>query len=79
MENLHVPKETGTVVTVDATTISEELLGRNMPNTAMLGAFTAATGLVDMERLLQDIAQTFGTINRTAAEKAAASIQIHRL
>jgi Pyruvate/2-oxoacid:ferredoxin oxidoreductase gamma subunit len=50
-----------------------------MPNTAMLGAFTAATGLVDMERLLQDIAQTFGTINCTAAEKAAASIQIHRL
>ena len=79
VEDLHVPKETGTVVTVDATTISEELLGRNMPNTAMLGAFTAATGLVDMERLLQDIAQTFGTINRTAAEKAAASIQIHRL
>lgn len=79
VEDLHVSKETGTVVTVDATTISEELLGRNMPNTAMLGAFTAATGLVDIERLLQDIAQTFGTINRTAAEKAAASIQIHRL
>ena len=39
VEDLHVPKETGTVVTVDATTISEELLGRNMPNTAMLGAY----------------------------------------
>lgn len=76
---LQVPKETKTVVTVDATGIAEEILGRNMPNTSMLGAFAAATGLIDEERLFQDIAQTFGKTNRTAAEKAASSLKIIQL
>ena len=47
-----------------------ELLGRNIPNTAMLGAFARATGLVDRERLFENIAAEFGEANRAAAERA---------
>jgi len=41
----------GRVCAVDATGIAIEFLGRPIPNTAMLGAFAVATGLVRMESL----------------------------
>lgn len=74
--NLHVPAETKTVVTVDASGISEKIIGRNMPNTAMLGAFVAATGLVDKDMLFTKIDQTFGPLNKQAAEQAAETIVV---
>ena len=41
----------GRVGAVDATGLALEFLGRPIPNTAMLGAFAAATGLIRMESL----------------------------
>ena len=55
---------------MDASGISEELFGKNLPNTAMLGAFVKAVGLVDREILFGEIEAVFGEKNRQAAEKA---------
>ena len=55
---------------VDGKAISEDILGRNMPNTAMLGAFAKATGLVDKDTLFDKIEHAFGLKNREAAARA---------
>ena len=43
--------------TVDASKIAKETIGRDIPNTPMLGAMAAATGLLNYERLLKDLEQ----------------------
>lgn len=69
-EELGIPENAGTVAVVDATGISEKLLGRNIPNTAMLGAFAKITGLADKEILFAEIEKAFGPANKKAAETA---------
>lgn len=69
-EKLGLPAGTGTVAFVNATKISEELLGRNIPNTSMLGAFARVSGLIDKEALFDEIEKAFGAENRQAAERA---------
>lgn len=76
MEVLNLPAQTGTVARVDATGISEALFGRNVPNTAVLGAFVKATGLVSKKHLFAEIENTFGAQNREAAETAYHTVEI---
>ncbi|MCC6443838.1 MAG: 2-oxoacid:acceptor oxidoreductase family protein [Armatimonadetes bacterium] len=40
--------------TVDASRISKETIGREIPNTPMLGALAKATGLLDFESMLEN-------------------------
>ncbi|HUV05949.1 MAG TPA: 2-oxoacid:acceptor oxidoreductase family protein [Armatimonadota bacterium] len=40
--------------TVDASKIAEENIGRNIPNTPMMGALAKATGLLDFRAMLDD-------------------------
>jgi pyruvate ferredoxin oxidoreductase gamma subunit len=42
------------VFTVDASTISKETIGREIPNTPMLGALIKATGMMDFKEMLDD-------------------------
>jgi pyruvate ferredoxin oxidoreductase gamma subunit len=42
------------VYTVDASTISKETIGREIPNTPMLGALIKVSGLFDLEKMLED-------------------------
>ncbi len=70
VEELNVPKETALVATVDATAIAEELIGRNIPNTAMLGAFAKVSDLIDKDKLFDEVEKSFGAVNRQAAERA---------
>lgn len=51
--------KSGKVYTVDATKISLEVLGKFMPNTPMLGALVKATGLVSVEKVLEEIRGKF--------------------
>jgi pyruvate ferredoxin oxidoreductase gamma subunit len=44
----------GKVYTVDATVISQETIGRNMPNTPMLGAVVKVTGVIDFDAMVAD-------------------------
>ncbi len=46
--------------TVDATGISLEVLGKNIPNTPTLGALARATGVVGLEGLLENVKEVFG-------------------
>lgn len=75
-EELDIPSQTGCIAIVDASGISEKLLGKNMPNTAMLGAIVKATGLVDKDILFDEIAASFGESNRKAAQLAYDSVNI---
>jgi len=49
------------VVTVPATELSRELLGRPLPNTALLGAVAAVTGVVSLEAVRGAIRQRFSS------------------
>ena len=49
----------GRVVTVDARAISEECLGKYFPNTPMLAATVATTGVLEKEQFLSDMHESF--------------------
>lgn len=49
----------GKVCTVDAERISVETLGKNFPNTPMLAAVVKISKVVEAERFLQDMEQSF--------------------
>jgi pyruvate ferredoxin oxidoreductase gamma subunit len=51
---------TGKVVTVDASHIAIEEMGREITNTPMLGAFARATGVFDMQDLAAQLRAWFG-------------------
>lgn len=62
------------VVTVPATDIAREHVGRPMPNAALLGAFSALTGVVSLDAVCDAIRDRFtgdlGTGNAGAAKAA---------
>lgn len=74
-DELGVPAQAGEVHIVDASGISEELFGKNMPNTAMLGALAKVTDLVNKDILFDEIAAAFGEQNRLAAQTAFDSVK----
>ena len=74
--DLASPPQAGDLAIIDATDISERLLGRNIPNTAMLGAFAKATGLVDTDLLVEAIEESFGGKNVDAAKEAYDNVKI---
>ena len=43
------------VCTVDASSISTETIGRDIPNTPMLGALVKATGILDFKEMVDDM------------------------
>ena len=45
------------IFTVDASKISKEAIGREIPNTPMLGALVKVSGLLDFEEMLKDTEQ----------------------
>ena len=49
----------GRVSTIDARRISEEILGKNFPNTPMLAAVVKVSGVLEPERFLAEIEQSF--------------------
>ena len=50
---------TGKVATIDAAKISEEILGKNFPNTPMLAAAVKVSGVVDADEFVQDMEASF--------------------
>jgi len=47
------------IFTVDASKIASEELGRPMPNTPMIGALVKATGLLELDNVIDDIKKKF--------------------
>ncbi len=75
--------KTGRVFTVDASHIAIDELGREVTNTPMLGAFARATGLFEIESLIEQVRAWFGEklsvkaveANVQALKRAADEIQ----
>lgn len=42
------------ICTVDASTISKETIGRDIPNTPLLGALMKVTGIIDFKEMIED-------------------------
>jgi pyruvate ferredoxin oxidoreductase gamma subunit len=53
-------KKTQKVYAVDATKIAVDSFGRPLPNSSMLGAICKATGIVEMNVLLDNVKKSFG-------------------
>ncbi len=53
-------KNSQKVYAVDATKIAVDSFGRPLPNSSMLGAIIKATGIVEMEVLLENVKKSFG-------------------
>lgn len=75
---------TGRVFTVDASRIAIETLGREITNTPMLGALVKATGLFDVEAIVEQTRQRFAQkhmkadiveANVTAIRRAAEEVK----
>jgi pyruvate ferredoxin oxidoreductase gamma subunit len=49
----------GRIITVDARQISESTLGKNFPNTPMLAATVAVTGILGRDEFIQDMKASF--------------------
>ncbi len=47
------------IYTIDATKIALEIIGKNIVNTVILGAFAKATGLVSLKSLLEAVEEKF--------------------
>ena len=50
----------GKVYTVDATAISLEILGRNLPNMPMIGALIKVIPILSLDTLLKGVRKKFG-------------------
>ena len=48
-------------ISIDATSLANEVLGRPITNTAMLGAFAAASDLISLKALTNSLGRAFGS------------------
>ena len=58
----------GKVCTINARQISEETIGKNFPNTPMLGAVVVVAGIMEPEKFLEDMKQSFAHKFKTKPE-----------
>lgn len=71
---------TGKVVTVDATTIALEVMGRAFYNMPTMAAAVKATGVVDVETVIKEVQERYpgkvGDLNKVAIERAVKEAKI---
>ena len=67
---------TGKVATIDAAKISEEILGKNFPNTPMLAAAVKVSGVVDADKFVQDMEASFKHKFATKPEVVAGNMTV---
>jgi pyruvate ferredoxin oxidoreductase gamma subunit len=75
--------KSGRVVTIDATRIAMDEIGRDITNTPLLGAFAAATGIFSVNEIVEQTRSRFGKklapriveANVRAIERAAREIR----
>lgn len=71
------PPDSTTVVAVPATAISRHHVGRPLPNTPLLGAFAAATGMVSIDAVVAALLERFpGATGRRNADAARAAYRL---
>jgi pyruvate ferredoxin oxidoreductase gamma subunit len=75
LETLHDDRQAGRALTIPATEIAREVIGRPLPNAVLLGGFAALTGLISMESLAGAIGEKFG--GSVAEKNVAAASRAH--
>lgn len=65
-EEVEVPDTVGTLACVDATAIAREVVGREIPNTVVLGALAKTRPAIDFDALGELIGERYGAKNRDA-------------
>lgn len=72
--------KTGKVVTVDASAIAMQVLGRPFYNMPTLAAAVKATGAVKFETVISEVLNRYpgkvGDLNKTAMERAASEVKV---
>lgn len=63
------------VCTVDASKISTETIGRDIPNTPMLGALVKATGILDFKEMMDDTKKKLEKKFRTKPEVVGGNLK----
>ncbi|HEY3297534.1 MAG TPA: 2-oxoacid:acceptor oxidoreductase family protein [Armatimonadota bacterium] len=66
------------IFTIDASKIAMETIGRNIPNTPMMGALAKATGLLDFEEMIQDTEKKLQKKFRSKPEVIQGNLQAIR-
>lgn len=72
IDEYNIPSEIKKIAYLDATGIALEILGRNIPSTVMLGAFTKATGWVDIDKVIARVGEIFDEKNVLAVKEGYA-------
>lgn len=67
---LVLPIEPDRVAVVNATAIALEETGRDIPNTAILGAFCKVTGWAELGKVKKIVTESFGPENALATDRA---------
>ena len=75
LETLHEDRPANHALTIPATEIAREVIGRPLPNAVLLGGFAALTGLISMESLAKAIGERFG--GSVAEKNVAAASRAH--
>ena len=70
LEELQLPDNYSKVGLVDATGMTIDAIGRNIPNSAMLASFVKVTGWCDIYTLFDSIEEGFGRKNRELAQNS---------
>ncbi|MBU4216743.1 2-oxoacid:acceptor oxidoreductase family protein [Candidatus Parcubacteria bacterium] len=70
---IDLPKEN--IFAIDATKIALEVLGRNIVNTVILGAFAKGTKLISLESLKKAITEKFGSKGQAMVDKNIKAIE----
>jgi 2-oxoacid:acceptor oxidoreductase gamma subunit (pyruvate/2-ketoisovalerate family) len=60
---------------IDATKIAMDILGRNIVNTVIIGAFAKNTGLVSLEAVKKAVMEKFGEKGKELAEKNVKAVE----
>ncbi|MBU1809001.1 MAG: 2-oxoacid:acceptor oxidoreductase family protein [Candidatus Omnitrophica bacterium] len=63
------------ICTVDASNISIETIGRDIPNTPMLGALIKATGILDFKEMMEDMKKKLEKKFKTKPEVIAGNLK----
>jgi pyruvate ferredoxin oxidoreductase gamma subunit len=63
------------VFTVDASSISKDALGREIPNTPLLGALIKATGIIDFEDTIKHVREKLGKKFKSRPEVVEGNIK----
>ena len=67
---------TGRVCTLDARALSEEILGRNFPNTALLAAMVQVSGVLEVQDFMDNVEQSFKHKFATKPQVIAGNMEI---